>query len=743
MPKKVKTKKMPPQQTKKISAQMRASIKEEFTNSKIKVVESELDEKITSLNHRNSIRIGLVGCVSSGKSTILNSICVKKYEDMQVKRTTMVPSVYMETNNKIYKNTDEIEQINSKNKEINKLIYEKGKELKYEEISKNEYIIPKIKNFIDLPNNIYLDIYDIPGLNDSQSKDVYFKWIETNFSELDIIFHIVDINSPLNTQDQIDILKMLIKNIENEKVTNDREVLLLTIINKCDEMDIEDGEFIFDKEDQENYDQIVKYTIDTITEIANDINNIKCEFTPLSAADSFVYRMLYNDPNVELDMKLLQKFGINEVGKKPWSKMSDDKKRKFIKDHFNSCDINETLEITGYNKLKSKLNNYLTYEKQSHILISRLSKEINNENIINKTISKDQQQIDELIKLYNTYTQKVYIIDILYENNNSKMITDLIYKHITRWINELSDLSNQNTESINRLSEYKNIIQNFIDKIDTYSLLNKININVDNEHKHRWGLTLGTSSDKINTTLSIMNIFKNMFSGYSKLQDEFYLKKLRDYNNYQGELCNSFCNMIYENINHLRENSYDNIESIIDEVINIISDIIKGAHSPFEKNMNTPVYTYFEFTEEKDNTIVSFCKVLLSQYDYSKNKIINFLIFYIKQRYNLLMRSQIMDDIFYTKHAFKELNMFKAYNILFDTWIKTEGPKLSEKYSDIMKNLFVINKSYMHYSNDLCIDYDYISMKNTILETPIYLITLLNNDKSDSDSDCDSFTEIK
>ena len=43
-------------------------------------IDDKLNGKITSLNHRNSIRIGLVGCVSSGKSTILNSICVNQYE---------------------------------------------------------------------------------------------------------------------------------------------------------------------------------------------------------------------------------------------------------------------------------------------------------------------------------------------------------------------------------------------------------------------------------------------------------------------------------------------------------------------------------------------------------------------------------------------------------------------------------------------------------------------------------------
>ena len=64
------------------------------------------------------------------------------------------------------------------------------------------------------------------------------------------------------------------------------------------------------------------------------INNIKCEFTPLSAADTFVYRMLHNNPYVELDMKLLQKFGINEVGKRKWSKLNDNEKKCFIPWHF-------------------------------------------------------------------------------------------------------------------------------------------------------------------------------------------------------------------------------------------------------------------------------------------------------------------------------------------------------------------------------------------------------------------------
>ena len=56
--------------------------------------------------------------------------------------------------------------------------------------------------------------------------------------------------------------------------------------------------------------------------------------------------MLDNNPNVELDMKLLNKFGQNELGKK-WNKLSDEKKQNFISRYFSECDIQETLEETG------------------------------------------------------------------------------------------------------------------------------------------------------------------------------------------------------------------------------------------------------------------------------------------------------------------------------------------------------------------------------------------------------------
>ena len=117
---------------------------------------SRMIDSIDSIHKRNSIRIGLVGCVSSGKSTLLNAICVNEYEDMKIKRTTMLPKLYMETNQDIYDNDIERNKIYKENKEINKKIYNGDIELNEANCKVIEYIIPQISDFIDLPDNIYI-----------------------------------------------------------------------------------------------------------------------------------------------------------------------------------------------------------------------------------------------------------------------------------------------------------------------------------------------------------------------------------------------------------------------------------------------------------------------------------------------------------------------------------------------------------------------------------------------------------
>ena len=45
---------------------------------------------------RISIKCAILGCVSAGKSTLVNAILVNKLSDTKIKRTTMLPQVYLE-----------------------------------------------------------------------------------------------------------------------------------------------------------------------------------------------------------------------------------------------------------------------------------------------------------------------------------------------------------------------------------------------------------------------------------------------------------------------------------------------------------------------------------------------------------------------------------------------------------------------------------------------------------------------
>ena len=76
-------------------------------------------------------------------------------------------------------------------------------------------------------------------------------------------------------------------------------------------------------------------------------------------------------------------------------------------------------------------------------------------------------------------------------------------------IKEIKKIISENPESIDRLKEYKELIQMFIDKIDSYALTNKIKLDIENDKKHRRGLSFGSGIDKINQSFSIINMFKN------------------------------------------------------------------------------------------------------------------------------------------------------------------------------------------------------------------------------------------
>ena len=162
---------------------------------------------MTDLSDRISIKCVILGCVSAGKSTLVNAILVNKLSDIKIRRTTMLPQVYLESS--ISDNITDILNINNK---TNQDILNGSFKLTQETCKNIYHKIPKLFDIFKLPSDIHIDIYDIPGLNDNSTEDIYYQYIKNTFCTFDIIFVVVSITESFNTSCTIKILDKIIEN---------------------------------------------------------------------------------------------------------------------------------------------------------------------------------------------------------------------------------------------------------------------------------------------------------------------------------------------------------------------------------------------------------------------------------------------------------------------------------------------------------------------------------------------------
>jgi hypothetical protein len=115
-----------------------------------------------------NINLCFVGGVSTGKSTVLNAIFCEELTQCKIKRTTMVPTIYVENENDAPNLTapDMIfKTISDKNNDII-LKTETGKKLDKNEYKELAFNVGKLD--INILQGSYVNVYDIPGLNDAR-----------------------------------------------------------------------------------------------------------------------------------------------------------------------------------------------------------------------------------------------------------------------------------------------------------------------------------------------------------------------------------------------------------------------------------------------------------------------------------------------------------------------------------------------------------------------------------------------
>ena len=300
-------------------------------------------------------KLCLVGSVSAGKSTFLNSVFCKKLTQCKIKRTTMVPTRYIESETATDTEEDIYRIVSEKNEEIIKKT-ESGEKLNESDYKELEFNVGKLDIKIMSKGGL-VDIYDIPGLNDARTKTEYYKYLEDNFHKFNVVIFFVDIMSGLNTSDEMDILKFIITQTCWHKERG-RDVYTMVVVNKADDMTVEDDNSLtLSGELGEMFEQ-VKQTI-TSEFGRNKIDSHVLGITPFCAKDAFLYRMVKKCPDYVLSDEERIKIGLNEMGKK-FSKMKISTQIDKVKEILQDKEFIDTMiNLSGFCQLQDKLKTFM------------------------------------------------------------------------------------------------------------------------------------------------------------------------------------------------------------------------------------------------------------------------------------------------------------------------------------------------------------------------------------------------
>jgi len=394
---------------------------------------------------------------------------------MKIKRTTMIPQVY-QCDPKIQKNKTYAKEIRKQNEEINKKIIEQTENktaLTIQDCYEIVYRVPPIENFIKIPSNINVAIFDIPGLNDSQTKNTYFQYLNQNFYKFDYILFVIDIQSALNTSDEMDILKLIKNNILDIKKKYNKDIKLLVVCNKCDDMELNSNNQleIDEPELEEMYEQIVKTLTNELT--------INYDIVKYSAQNTYIYRMLATENS--LDIKDLDKIGRDQYGRDPWKEerkgLNDDQLISKLKKKVN---FNNKLKLTGYSGLIEKINKAVN--PISDILLNKIK-------IIEELILKKEVEIHKVNNLFDNiynYTKEIQSFEKTININNILNDIKLFWHNILSIAFPFTTITSANHSNIkknyfetiiNQEKKYKEIefdtfIDNYISKETDYFVIN-------------------------------------------------------------------------------------------------------------------------------------------------------------------------------------------------------------------------------------------------------------------------------
>ena len=466
---------------------------------------------------QENINLCIVGTVSAGKSTILNAFFCEQLSQCKIKRTTMVPTVYIE-NDSFWNPFDQTEEIYKtiaeKNQEIITLT-ENGHKLKKEEYSELVFNVGKLD--INILPDSFVNVYDIPGLNDARTKDVYYEYLDENFHKFNLVIFLVDIHSGLNTSDEMEIVNFITNRTKDQLENNNRKIYTLVVVNKADDMQLNEDENINDTDKleltgelSEMYEQVEKTLTDEFKR--KNVEEHLIGIIPMCAIDAYLYRMVKkHGRSFKLSPEQILKIGVNENGKK-------------------------------FSTLKPATQEKKVYE-----------------------ILNDQSFIDTMIKLSGFSSLEKVLAKFLSENDKGKQIRidNLLYD--LRKLSSLTSIASNNNEWFNMIA-FESLVKNYY-KI--YESIKQIDINIYNEHIINMVEEIEKLlTDKVSNWSGSKEELLRLYDCFVDKIMNYYLQSYVNTNEYPTYLTNKIIKMI--------ENDYDtNIYLSIDDITNNFEMLVK------------------------------------------------------------------------------------------------------------------------------------------------------------------------
>jgi GTPase SAR1 family protein len=351
----------------------------------------------TLLDTSECITVAVVGPVSCGKTSFLSMIADKLIGSISKQRSTMTTTVYRGTdayNSKTY--TKQVEDIHTTDKLLRDKAYATPGALSTNlanAMQNNIVDIPRMALF-KLHSSATVQLVDIPGLNDSSTKELYFEHLESIFQHFSMVMLIFDINGAMNTDDEMQILLKVVELAKQVYESTGLVQQLFVVANKCDEMtyDATNEQLQFtDAEDDQLYRQLVS-RVESV--IGREHPALRWEMIRISAENSFIYNKCKSRANAnesstfgfltdsqapaaenglasQYEKKYKDKLGVFEHGKK-WHRLNATEQDAYLKDTLTPETIAKSLQESGYETLRKQLDAHLTVDQQGFYLLNNL-----------------------------------------------------------------------------------------------------------------------------------------------------------------------------------------------------------------------------------------------------------------------------------------------------------------------------------------------------------------------------------